>query len=82
MNEELRRVLVKVYTDDTTIFLGNEDKPEELQACLDQFCKASMARFNSLKTEIIPVGTKTFRSELITSRKFNGWEIQEEIHIA
>jgi len=34
VNAELERVLVKVYVDDATIFLGPEVKPEEMQACL------------------------------------------------
>jgi len=43
VNEDLKRVLVKVYADDTTIFLGPDNNPEELQRCLDTFCLASMA---------------------------------------
>jgi len=79
---ELTRVLVKVYADDATIFLGQKDKPEDMKACLDLFCMASTARFNSLKTKIIPIGKKGFRDELVRTRKFNDWGIDEEIHIA
>jgi len=81
VNTELERDLVKVYVDDVTIFLGPEDKPKEMQACLDLFCNASMAHFNSQKAEIIPVGTREFHSELTRTREFNGWTIEEEIHI-
>jgi len=79
---ELEKVLVKVYTDDAAISLGPEDKPTEMQACLDLFCTASTARFNSLKTEIILIGTEDFRKELINSREYNEWKIDDEIHIA
>jgi len=53
-----------------------------MKACLDLFCMASMAQFNSLKTEIIPIGKKDFCNELVRTRKFNDWEIDGEIHIA
>ena len=82
VSPDLNRVLVKVYADDTTVFLGPEDNPKNLQECLDIFCTASTARFNNLKTEIIPLGSKENRLELIRSRKYNNWEIEEEIHIA
>ena len=40
---ELSKVLVKVYADDTMIFLGPEDEPRKLRECLDLFCPASIA---------------------------------------
>jgi len=82
INEDLKRVLVKVYADDTTIFLGPDDNPEELQRCLDTFCLASTARFNASKTEIIPMGSINTRAELTRSREFNGWKFEDGIHIA
>ena len=80
--KDLDRVLVKVYADDTTVFLGPDDKPAKLQECLELFCKASTARFNDSKTEIIPLGSVESRNEIIESREFNGWRINEGIHIA
>jgi len=76
------RVLVKVYADDTTVFLGPDDDPKKLQDCLDIFCLASTARFNNLKTEIIPLGSADSRREIIRTREFNNWKIDNEIHIA
>ena len=75
------RVLVKVYADDTTVFLGPDDDPKKLQDCLDIFCLASTARFNNLKTEIIPLGSADSRREIIRTREFNNWKIDNEIHI-
>jgi len=43
INKNLNRAIVKVYADDTTVFISPEDNPENLQRCLDQFCKASTA---------------------------------------
>ena len=57
ISADLSKVLVKVYADDTTVFLGPDDDPRELQKCLDLFCKVSTAKFNDLKTEIIPLGS-------------------------
>ena len=82
INKDLQKVIVKVYADDTTVFLGPEDDPNTLQDCLNLFCKASTARFNDLKTEIIPLGSVEDRNETIQSREFNGWRIADEIHLA
>lgn len=43
VSTSLNRVLVKVYADDTTVFLGPDDDPKKLQECLDVFCQASTA---------------------------------------
>ena len=57
IRDDLKKVIVKVYADDTTVFPGPRDDPATLQNCLDLFCKASTACFNDLKTEIIPLGS-------------------------
>jgi hypothetical protein len=82
INKSLTRVLIKVYADDTTVFLGPDDDPSELQKCLDIFCEVSTARFNDLKTEIIPLGSQEGRETIIQSRELNGWKIPNEIRIA
>ena len=82
INDSLTRVLIKVYADDTTVFLGPEDDPADLQRCLDVFCKASTVRFNNLKTEIIPLGSIEDREDIIQSRELNRWRIPDEIRIA
>ena len=81
VNDELTKALVKAYADNTMVFLGPEDNPSDLQKCLDLFCKASTARFNDSKTEIIPMGSKVTRSEMIRTREFNDWKIKDEIRI-
>jgi len=82
INDSLTRVLIKVYADDTTVFLGPEDDPTDLQKCLDVFCEASTTWFNNLKTEIIPLGSEKNREDLIQSRELNGWRIPNKIRIA
>ncbi len=44
------RLLVKLFADDTTVYLSEEDDFEELQETLDGWCVASTARFNVAKT--------------------------------
>ena len=82
INEDLTRLLVKVYADDTTVFLGPDDNPRDLQSCLDLFCKASTAKFNDTKTEIIPMGSVDTRNKVTNTKTYNGWSIPEEVHIA
>jgi len=77
INEDLNRVVVKVYADNTTVFIGPEDDPKNLQKCLDLFCEASTAHFNKTKTEIIPPGPAGSCEELIRLREYNGWKIEE-----
>ena len=44
--------------------------------------QAAIAKFNNLKTEIIPLGDAETRNNLIRLREFNGWKIANMIHIA
>ncbi|CAG8676568.1 14112_t:CDS:2, partial [Acaulospora colombiana] len=73
---------LSAYADDTTVFLCEDDNPEILMNCIDIFCKASTAKFNQEKTEIIPVGTKDYRANLYENRKFGDWQIPDTIRIA
>lgn len=43
ISTDLNKILVKVYVDDTTVFLGPDDNPKVLQDCLNVFCQASTA---------------------------------------
>jgi len=70
VSPDLTRVLVKVYADDTTVFLGPDDDPKKLQGCLDIFCLALTGRFNNLKTEIIPLWSAGSHREIIRTREF------------
>lgn len=74
--------LVSAYADDTTIYLNTNDKLETLESCIDNFCVASTAKFNEEKTEIIPIGTKTYRDEITQTRNFNGKQIPDKVQIA
>jgi hypothetical protein len=75
---------VKLFADDTTVFLSNEDNFDDLQSILTKWCATSGAKFNIEKMEIIPLGSPTQRENIINKRKLNEEhpEIPAHIHIA
>ncbi|KAG2335895.1 hypothetical protein BDR05DRAFT_978883 [Suillus weaverae] len=73
-----------MYADDTTIYLTWDDSYSNLEDLLQNWCKASGAKFNLEKTEILPIGTTEHQQCMIQTRKMNDkdnpW--QEQICIA
>ncbi|EJD38924.1 hypothetical protein AURDEDRAFT_22099, partial [Auricularia subglabra TFB-10046 SS5] len=68
--EGLREKLIAtLYADDTTVYLSADDSFDQLRTVLDKWCLAAGARFNTAKTEIIPLGAANFRAALIESRR-------------
>ncbi|CAK5271126.1 unnamed protein product [Mycena citricolor] len=63
-----RSIIIKMFADDTTVYLSAEDKFKDLKYILDKWCAASSAKFNSEKTEIIPLGTPEFREHLVVTQ--------------
>ena len=63
------RVLINLYADDTTVYLSESDRYDTLQSILTTWCRASGAKFNLSKTEIIPLGTLDHRNKVVQSRK-------------
>ena len=66
------------------VYMHENDKYDNLQTILDTWCKASGAKFNKEKTEIIAIGAKTHRDRIIQTRRTNPTDSQlnEDIHIA
>jgi len=60
-NEELRKIIISLFADDTTVYLSEQDKMGDLKEILDTWCIASGAKFNEQKTVVVPVGTKEYR---------------------
>ncbi|KAJ7139963.1 hypothetical protein C8R43DRAFT_820840, partial [Mycena crocata] len=79
----LEKVVVKMFADDTTVYLDKSDSFDELQAILNKWCQASSAKFNVGKTEVIPVGSPAYRAYLLAYRKLNDIDgpIPDNIHI-
>ena len=65
------QVVVTLFANDTIVYLSKNDDFKLLQFIFQKWCAASGARFNITKTEIIPVGSKLYRQELIQTRKLN-----------
>ncbi|KAJ7616837.1 hypothetical protein DFH06DRAFT_899171, partial [Mycena polygramma] len=80
----LEKVVVKMFADDTTVYLDEGDSFDELQRLLEKWCLASSAKFNVSKTEIIPVGSPEYRDSVIQARQLNENDspIPANIHIA
>lgn len=55
------RLITTLFADDTTVYLSEGDSVASLEEMLDKWCKASGAKFNLDKTEIIPIGTEKYR---------------------
>ncbi|KAI0706714.1 hypothetical protein C8T65DRAFT_527162, partial [Cerioporus squamosus] len=62
------RILTTLFADDTTVYLSAQDEYSTLEQVLNDWCVASRARFNAPKTELIPVGSKAYRTRVCASR--------------
>ena len=80
----LENVLINLFADDTTVYLGKNDQYENLTNILDSWCLASGAKFNIMKMEIIPIGTEEHRARVITTRRLHKDDppLNQDIRIA
>lgn len=65
------KILVNMFADDTTLYLGERDSFDYIEDILKKWCNVSGAKFNIGKTEIIPIGSIEHRTAIATSRKIN-----------
>ena len=68
---QLERSIVSLFADDTTVYLSEKDNVGDLYAILQKWCIASGAKFNLEKTEVIPIGTKDYRTQVIQTARTN-----------
>ena len=78
------KLTTTLFADDTTVFLNQSDDFDTLTGILSLWCKAAGAKFNEGKTEVIPIGTQTFRNQVIQTRKTDqlNTPLDPGIHIA
>ena len=78
------KLIANLFADDTTTFLSEGDSFNVLQTILQRWCTTSTAKFNTQKTEIIPIGKPEYRSKVLETRQISeGQEkIPEQIHIS
>ena len=67
----VEKLVIKLFADDTNLYLSKHDRLDIVQQILDTWCKASGAKFNIEKTEVIPIGSVAHRQSVITTRKIN-----------
>ena len=78
-------VKCKLFADDTTTYLSQYDSLLQLQnECLTPWCEVSGAAFNLPKTIVIPIGPRSYRAEVVETRKLSetGPTIPDHICIA
>lgn len=78
------RLITTLFANDTTVFLSMVNKFEDVQSILERWCKASGAKFNVPKTEVIRIGSEEYRKSVLETRKLNVEHeaISNNIHIA
>ncbi len=81
-NGDVHTFLATLFADDTTVVLSEHDSFQDLEKILDEWSIAAKAAFNVQKTEIIPIGSPTFRSRIINQRAAGNLEIPASISIA
>jgi len=64
-------IITSLFADDMNLFLSRNDRMDNVQQILDKWCKASGAKFNMEKSEIIPIESEDHRSKVIETRKIN-----------
>lgn len=64
-------LIAKLFADDTTTFLHEDNDVASLMNILDVWCLASGAKFNIVKTQIIPIGQKSFHQKVSNERRTN-----------
>ncbi|EPS93988.1 hypothetical protein FOMPIDRAFT_27799, partial [Fomitopsis schrenkii] len=83
-----RRLVASLFADDTSTFLAASDKWTAVWMVIGRWCQGSRAKFNTGKTEVIPVGRPAYRAAMAENRSLSGEEcedperIPENIHIA
>lgn len=58
------RLVVRLFADDTQIYLSEYDRWPKVRAITDEWCLASTAKFNAEKTEVLPMGATSYRREV------------------
>ncbi|KIJ53604.1 hypothetical protein M422DRAFT_154796 [Sphaerobolus stellatus SS14] len=83
IENDIEKLIVLLFADDTTVFLFEHDKYSDLETILLTWCKASGAKFNLEKTTILPIGTKAYcdTGDIIKFPESKN-PIKEGIHIA
>ena len=69
--DNLNRTIVSLFANNMTVYLSEKDNVGDLYSILFTWCLASGAKFNIEKTEVIPIGKKEYRDQVIHTAKTN-----------
>jgi len=67
----IKKLVIKLFADNTNLYLSKYDRLDVIQRVLDMWCEASGAKFNIEKTKVIPTGSTNYRQTVATKRKIN-----------
>jgi len=73
-----------MFAGDTMIYMNENDDTKPLENTIKSFCEVFTAKFNEEKSEILPMGTKKYRDEVVRTRitnQANGRTIDPKIKI-
>ncbi|KAI0323679.1 hypothetical protein GY45DRAFT_1216293, partial [Cubamyces sp. BRFM 1775] len=65
------RLVAKLFADDTTVFLSDEDDYRTVEEITSVWCRGSRAKFNLMKTEVVPIGTEDHRLQVQRTRRIS-----------
>jgi hypothetical protein len=64
----INKLVIKLFTDDTNLYLSREDDLQTVHKILKDWCDVSGAKFNEEKTEIIPIRSEEHRCTTAATR--------------
>ena len=67
----VEKLVIKLFADDTNLYLSKYDCLDVIQQILDMWCEVSGAKFNIEKMEVISIGSMNYRQTVTTERKIN-----------
>ncbi len=62
------KLAIKLFADDTNLYLSKEDNFHLIQIILKEWCKISGAKFNKEKMKIIPIERKEHQQTITITR--------------
>jgi hypothetical protein len=75
--------MTTLFANDTTVYLSEFDCYDDLKNILDTWCIASGAKFNTAKTEVLPIGSPIYRNTVLRTCKIHPSQepLMDGIHI-
>jgi hypothetical protein len=67
--EKSERLIVTLFTDNTTVYLSKEDEISKLEVILEDWHKAAQAKFNVSKTIVMPIRELMYRQNVLQTQR-------------